>query len=272
MDKKVWKIVRDVTIPKEIAEIIGDRIGNEDQVGKSTSRVICYPDMILKIEETNENSINERRMMEWLQGKIPVPEILGFKQENGINYLLMSKVEGNMSCDDEYMDNPEVLMKLMAEGIKKLWTVDIKDCPYINNIDKKLEEAEYRVANGLCSAEDAEPETYVEGGFRDPADLLAWLKEHKPKEELVFTHGDCCMPNLFLNKDKFSAFIDLGNCGVADRYQDIALCYRSLLHNFAGLYTGKAYSKFDAELFFKELGVEPDWEKIRYYILLDELF
>jgi len=80
------------------------------------------------------------------------------------------------------------------------------------------------------------------------------------------------MPNLFLNKDRFSGFIDLGNCGIADKYQDIALCYRSLLHNFAGVYTGKAYPKLDEEMFFKELGIEPDWEKIRYYILLDELF
>lgn len=264
--------MRDIKIPKEIEEIIGDRIGNMDQVGMSTSNVICYPDMILKIEETNENSDNEYRMMKWLQGKLSVPKVLGFKQENGINYLLMSRVEGNMSCDDEYMENPKLLIKLMAEGMKKLWAIDIQDCPYINNIDKKLAEAEYRVVNGLCSIDDAEPDTYAEGGFRNPEELLVWLKEHKPKEELVFTHGDCCMPNLLLDKNKFGAFIDLGNCGVADKYQDIALCYRSLLHNFVGLYTGKKYPEFEAEQFFEELGVEPDWEKIRYYILLDELF
>lgn len=29
---------------------------------------------------------------------------------------------------------------------------------------------------------------------------------------------------------------------------------------------------FNPELFFEALGIEPDWKKIRYYILLDELF
>ena len=261
-----------IAIPKEIQELIGDRIGKVDEVGKSSSKVICYSDMILKIEKTNKSSDNEYRMMEWLNGKLSVPEILCFKKEQEMSYLLMTRVEGTMSCGDDYMENPKLLIKLMAEGMRKLWSLDITDCPSMNNIDKLLKEAEYRVINGLCDIEDAEPETYGENGFRDPAELLTWLKEHKPEEEFVFTHGDCCMPNLFLNKDRFSGFIDLGNCGIADKYQDIALCYRSLLHNFAGVYTGKAYPKFDEEMFFKELGIEPDWEKIRYYILLDELF
>ena len=29
---------------------------------------------------------------------------------------------------------------------------------------------------------------------------------------------------------------------------------------------------YDDMLLFRELCLEPDWEKIRYYILLDELF
>jgi len=45
-----------------------------------------------------------------------------------------------------------------------------------------------------------------------------------------------------------------------------------LSDNYAGRYNGHAYSGVDVSLLFQKIGVEPDWEKIRYYILLDELF
>ena len=64
---------------------------------------------------------------------------------------------------------------------------------------------------------------------------------------------------------------DMGNCGIADKWEDIAMLYRSLRHNFDGTY-GKVYPGLDPDSFFEELGIEPDREKIDYYILLDELF
>jgi kanamycin kinase/aminoglycoside 3'-phosphotransferase-3 len=70
-----------------------------------------------------------------------------------------------------------------------------------------------------------------------------------------------------------SGFLDLGNGGTADRWQDIALCVRSLRYNYVGYagYDESDYLKYK-ELLFRELGIEPDEEKIRYYALLDELF
>ena len=120
----------------------------------------------------------------------------------------------------------------------------------------------------MCDMDNVEESTYGEDGFQNPADLLAWLEENRPEEELVFSHGDYCLPNIFIKDGHVSGFIDLGNCGVADKYQDIALCYRSLLHN----YGEKEYKDFKPEMLFEELGIEPDWKKIKYYILLDELF
>ena len=77
---------------------------------------------------------------------------------------------------------------------------------------------------------------------------------------------------MFLLNDEFSGLIDLGGTGVADKYQDIALCYRSLKHNFDGSYGGEVREEFNPDLLFEKLGIEPDWDKIRYYLLLDELF
>lgn len=114
--------------------------------------------------------------------------------------------------------------------------------------------------------------TYGDNGFASPADLLTWLKDNRPAENLVFSHGDYCLPNIFINQNKVSGFIDLGRSGIADKYQDIALCYRSLKHNFEGRYGGKIYEDFNADILFDKLEIEPDWDRIRYYILLDELF
>lgn len=60
--------------------------------------------------------------------------------------------------------------------------------------------------------------------------------------------------------------------GLSDKWQDIAIAYRSLINNFAGVYGGEKYEGFEAEMFFEALDLEPDWKKINYYILLDELF
>ena len=68
-----------------------------------------------------------------------------------------------------------------------------------------------------------------------------------------------------------SGYLDLGFCAVADRYQDIALCWRSLAHNSDGSY-GAAYPGIRPDALFDALGITPDREKVRYYILLDELF
>ena len=259
-------------IPETIQQLIGPRPYYIDDIGKSSSQVICFDDMILKIQESCEESENELRMIKWLQRKLPVPRILHEERADNTQFLLMSRILGQMSCDESYMDRESVLIELLAQGLKMLWSVDITDCPYSNSLEQKLRQARGRVEQGLCDMENVQEDTYGENGFRDPSDLLSWLETHKPQEDLVLAHGDYCLPNVFLQDDKISGFIDLGRCGIADRYQDIALCYRSLLNNYQGAYGGKAYSAFHPERLFEALEIKPDWEKVRYYILLDELF
>lgn len=159
-------------IPTKINNIIGSRSFTLDKTGMSDSQVICFDDMILKIEKQCEESDNEHQMLSWLSGRLPVPKLLCSEKSCSTNYLLMERVVGEMSCSTEF----------------------------------------------LCG------------------------------------------------------FIDLGRSGIADKYQDIALCYRSLKHNFEGRYGGKIYEDFNADILFDKLGIEPDWDRIQYYILLDELF
>jgi aminoglycoside phosphotransferase len=86
------------------------------------------------------------------------------------------------------------------------------------------------------------------------------------EEDLVFTHGDYCLPNIIVSSGRLSGFIDWGHGGVADRYPALTLATRSLRHSM-GLQSSELVS-----LFFREYEIEDtDFRRIRYYILLDEL-
>lgn len=259
-------------LPDKIKSLIDKEKYSIDDVGMSDSTVVLFNDKVLKIQTIGEESENEYHVMEWLQEKLPVPKVLGFERDEKMTYLLMTRVPGEMSCTDKFMKNPEQLTAMLAEGLQMLWKVDISSCPYTFNLEKKLQMAKYIVENNLVDMDNVESDTFSENGFKNPAHLLEWLNNNRPEEELVLSHGDFCLPNIFLSNGKVSGYIDLGKTGLADKWQDIALCYRSLLHNFDGKYSGKQYQGFYADKLFERLGIEPDWDKIRYYLLLDELF
>lgn len=261
-----------VFIPDTIKSIIGDLPYDLDTTGLSGSQVLMFLDTVLKIEKYHKNGDETVQVMKWLEGKIPVPKVLCHEVCGEYRYLLMSKVTGKMSCNEYYMERPQELLGLLAEALEMLWSVDISDCPRRRDLDTELEEARYRVENGLVDVEQVEPETFGENGFASPSELLKWLESNKPPIEPALSHGDFCLPNIFLNNGRISGFIDLGDTGVADKWRDISLCYRSLKHNFDGTFGGKVYSGFDPDMLFEKLNIEPDRDKLKYYILLDELF
>lgn len=259
-------------LPQAIQDILKQKQAVIDEVGLSNANILLYENMVLKVEAHRDESNHEHTMLDWLADKLPVPQILQSIQETEYNYLLMSRAKGEFACSDYWLNRPDQLVKILAQGLKLLWNVPIQNCPYNFCLNHKLMIAEQNVRNKTYNTEDAEQGTYGDSGFESPEALLSWLKDHRPNEDLVFSHGDFCLPNIFINQNRISAFIDLGRSGIADRYQDIALCYRSLKHNFSGVYSGIAYPGFDPEMLFDELEITPDYDKIHYYILLDELF
>lgn len=259
-------------LPQSIQRKLSGADFSQDETGMSGSQVYLWEKQVLKIQEDNEEARSEYEIMRWLRGVLPVPEVLAYEREGGRSYLLMTRIAGKMACAEEYMRDPVRLTGMLADTLKALWRVDTADCPCRWGIDRKLAMAEYWVEHGMIDMENVEPDTYGEGGFASPAQLYRWLAAHKPEEEPVLVHGDFCLPNLFFQGDRLEGLIDLGRTGIGDKWQDIALCYRSLLHNYDGKYGGRKYEGFRAEMLFERLGLAPDWEKIRYYILLDELF
>lgn len=251
--------------PPELQTLLNGMDCEENNIGHSTAGVYKYfNDEIsyyLKIQPSFQGLEKEKNIMEWLQQKVSVPKKMFFKPHNNFHYLLMTEIEGEMLCSDYFLNNPKESVRLLADGIKMLQSIPIQNCPYDNSLEIKLKVALCNIENNLVDKDDWENDNR----FKTPMELLDYLKENQPKETVLsFTHGDYCLPNIFGKGDKISGFIDLGRGGIADIYQDIALCVRSLKHN----YKAEEYT----DLFFKNLGIEPNWEKIAYYILLDELF
>ncbi len=264
-------------LPATIKNLISSKPYTIDSFGKSGSGVFVFDDCVLKIVDARDKLLREHnetsvQVMRWLQGKLPVPNVLAYEADDDFQYLLMSRISGIMACDESYLENPHELCRLLAQAFRMLWSVDLTGCPRERTIENELEEAKHRVENNLVDLDDAEPDTFGEGGFENPQTLLAWLQSHKPEYEPVLSHGDFCLPNIFLKDNQVSGFIDLGAAGIGDKWRDIALCYRSLKHNVDGTFGGKIYPDVNPDFLLEELGLDPNNEKIRYYILLDELF
>ncbi len=258
-------------LPDSIARCVSALPYEESGIGMSGSKVLCYENMVLKIGTDMADYERSCNILGFLEGKLPAPRIIEVAEENGTNYLLMTRIRGKMACAKEYIDDAATLLPLLADAIHMLWNVNTADCPYQNMLESKLAFAKRNVEQGLCSTDDAQPGTYGPNGFADPAELYNWLIANKPTEQRVFSHGDLCLPNVFIDNGKISGFIDLGWAGVTDIYQDIALCYRSLVNNRDGRY-GTTHPYFDADALFNLLGIEPDRDKLFYYTMLDELF
>ncbi|MDR0293166.1 MAG: aminoglycoside 3'-phosphotransferase [Oscillospiraceae bacterium] len=260
-------------LPKSIADRIGSLPWRRDDMGCSGSTILLFEKMALKIEKIGRAPENERKLLYWLDGKLPVPKVIEAEIQDGISYLLMSRLTGEMACSGDSLRNIGDTVRALANGLKMLWRIDISNCPCSNVVSEKLVQAKHRMENGLVDRNDFNPETFTTEGFKDVPDLYDYLDRNRPREDFVFSHGDFCLPNVFVSGRGVTGFLDWGNGGIADRWQDIALCVRSLQYNYmeyAG-YGKEDYRKYKA-LLFEELGIEPDEEKIRYYILLDELF
>lgn len=261
-----------IALPKELQKMVNGQPFVLDNTGRSGSKVLIFEDTVLKIQPDTEESRTEYTMMNWLDGRLPVPKCLYYTVADGVNYLLMSKIGGKMACDDAYLNNPEWLIRALAQGLKRMWQVDASNCPVIRDLQNRLAAAEASLLQRASSSAEAEPQTFGNGAFPSPHALLDFLSCHRPSEDLVLSHGDFCLPNVFIDDNGVTGFIDLAGSGVSDRWQDIALCYRSLKYNLCGIYSRKIYSDFNPDFLFEALEMEPDWEKLNFYILLDELF
>ena len=261
-----------IQLPNTISTLLKGKSYAVDNVGLSGSAVRVYEDSVLKIQPYSLESRNEYALLQFFSQCDLSPKVIAHEVADGVDFLLMEKCRGVMLCDNQLLGNCSKLMEIASDVLHALWSIDYLSCPVNATLENKLKAAEQNVARGLIDLNNVDPSTFGEHGrFANPEHLLKWLIDNKPSEELAVTHGDFCLPNVLFDGRR-ARVIDVGRGGVADKYQDVALLYRSLRDNLRGDYGGEYFCELDVEAFFSALGVTPDWDKIDYYILLDELF
>lgn len=258
------------SLPQEIARSLHGATLTQVTIGCSGSPVYRThmagrPPSYLKIASYPyfDEIADELHRLDWLRGRLRVPEVLAFAQDDDHSYLLLSEVPGTMACDASFaMVIPE-LVHLLASGLRQIHQLDIASCPFNMQLAQRIAQAGHRLRSGAVDVEDFD--TSRRG---IPVETLyeQLLRDRPAEEDLVFTHGDFCLPNVLIDRsrNRVSGFVDWSRAGVADRYQDLALAARSLAHNF-----GPGYEP----LLWEAYGLErPDVAKVGYYQLLDEFF
>lgn len=263
------KIDNFINLPYELNSIIGNAFWYRDTIGRSSTETFFLEGIsnggnaYLKVINNERDSMKkEKNILDWLNGKLLVPQVIYYGVFDGKEFMLISEIKGLNAAHDFYVSQPSTTVTLLAKSLRLLHQVDIVCCSFDSRLDIKIHQAKERVDCGLVDENDFE----IKYRGKSSKQLYNMLLEKKPStEDLFVTHGDYCMANIILLDNKLSGFIDLGTVGIGDRYQDIALAIRSFKHNFK---TDKLN-----DLFYKKYGIEDvDYSKIEFYILLDEFF
>jgi len=254
-------------LPPPIRAQMGDRQLRADTIGESGSHVYAVGrDMFLKIDNSDSSVPMEANMLSWLCGKLPVPKVIETHDDGENYYLLMSKVDGEMACSDDNMLVPETTIRLLAEGIRMFQGTLSDGCPRIRDTDAMLKAAIASIENGDFDDHDWSWDLTADLGLTSTMAVYNYLANNKPKEELVLAHGDFCLPNVMLKDGCIKAFIDLGDCGVSDKWYDIMMCRWSIGYNLCS--RNVIFTREYEDLFFDSLGVAPDEDKLKYYEIL----
>ena len=103
-------------IPDSIAAVLGDRTGKLDGLGKSGAQVLLFDDYVLKVRPADDWDTADVKILRWLAGKAPVPQVAAHEVRDGQDWLLMTRIQGKELCKPEVMNNPTLLLDCKALG------------------------------------------------------------------------------------------------------------------------------------------------------------
>ena len=202
---------------------------------------------------TRPSLVDERERLVWLGGRLPVPRVLHFAADAAHEYLLLSEIAGAPASDRSHEDDLPGLVRLLAAGLWQIHGLDPAGCPFDRRLRVILGEVGGRLAAGPPAGSEVQ-------------DLYNELLASRPVgEDVVFTHGDYCLPNVLIDAagGTVTGYIDWGRGGLADRHQDLALAARSLGRNFGARWVPPFFAAYGSDRI--------DDRKIRFYQLLDQL-
>lgn len=187
-----------------------------------------------------------------------VPSVLDFMEEKGRSFLLITGVVGIPAQKVKYLNKKEIL-RIVAEALMSFHKIKVKKSGVLDTLEKDLEKIRSYIELQVINTDSFRQSN----GGKMPEEIYDYLvKTKKNYFNDAFTHGDYCLPNLIINKNDYG-FIDLGDCGIGDRYKDFSSLEVSIKRNYGQEWVETFYK------FYHPL-VTVNAEKIKYYQLIDQ--
>lgn len=176
--------------------------------------------------------------LRWAGRFTPVPDVLALGSDDEGEWLVTAAVPGRSAVDERWLAEPETAARAIGAGLRALHdALPVDACPFDWGVSARLARAE--------------------GEGSGSSDARAALPVAPPVDRLVVCHGDACAPNTLLGEDgAWTAHVDLGSLGVADRWADLAVATYSLGWNYGPGWDGALLAAY---------GVAPDDERTAYY-------
>lgn len=210
------------------------------------------------VEET-PRLLAEAARLRWARDHLPVPSVVGCGTEEDVDWLVVEALPGRDATAPELKARPEWLVPLLARSLRRFHEAPVEACPFRLTVGDALVAVRERVADGQANRADLHTE------FRHLSleDAVAMLEELAPEEKsLVVCHGDYCLPNVLIEGDAVTGYLDLGELAVADPWWDVAVASWSTTWN-----VGPGWEN----VFLDAYGVEPDPPRMTFYRLLYDL-
>lgn len=209
--------------------------------------------------EDTPRLLAEAARLRWARDHLPVPRVVGCGTEEDVDWLVVDALPGRDATGPELKAQPERLVPLLARGLRRFHEAPVEACPFRLTVRDALVTVRQRVADGQAHHADLHTE------FRHLSldDAVAMLDELAPEEKsLVVCHGDYCFPNVLIEGDAVTGYLDVGELAVADPWWDVAVASWSTTWN-----VGPGWEN----VFLDAYGVEPDPPRMTFYRLLYDL-
>lgn len=253
-----------LALPPALDRLIDGERWSEIDIGESGGRVFRIGEhAFLKYGDGRvfADVVAEYARLAWLQGRIASPRVLHFSATADAAWLLTSALPGQMAeslLDDRPRDRARIV-DAVAGFLRQLHALPIVDCPFDATHSIRLAHARRNIDAGIVPEDEFDAER---AGWTAEQIWEALQAAPPSRFDRVVTHGDYSTGNIFLDADhRVTGMLDVGRLGVADPYQDLAILWNNLEDYGLGARLFAAYGE-----------AEPDETRLRFHLMLDELF
>lgn len=242
--------VHSIRLPKKLSDVILGYSYFLHPYSESQAKIYklthkSKPNLYLKIKQFQErnNLKTEYQILKWIDKRLPTPQPRYYLLEEETEYLVTTEVPGTPTYQVDNNQREKAVI-ILGKSLKLIHNLDTVNCPVNNSIENWLKRLNAEVKD------------------------VSFLKTHKPRENMVFTHGDYCLPNIIVKDSELSGIIDWDYAGLADSYTDFASCVRSIRYNYGVIESNEKW----IPLFFNSYGLNDlNIEKLDYYSKLIDI-